>query len=154
MEIAVLPLAAAAPFILWPIEMLAPYPHIFEEFFKLALVLVILGKPGPTSKKISIGVASGVLFALSESVLYFLNIFQVGQPALFVQRLILTIPLHATTIMLMILPASLSASARPSRDGSQGGPALKKRGLVLVGFLLAVTLHYFYNLFVNLGPGA
>lgn len=137
MEIVAIALAAAAPFILWPIEMLAPYPYILEEVFKLALVLVILNRPGATFKKISIGAASGVLFALSESFLYFLNIFQAGQPSLLVQRLILTIPLHVATIMLMILPA------------------LKKKKLVLVGFLLAVALHYFFNLsLVNLRIGS
>lgn len=130
MEAVVLLLAAAAPFILWPVEILAPYPHIFEEFFKLALVLVILNEKGPAFRKITIGAASGVLFAFSESFLYFLNIFQAGQSALFVQRLIFTIPLHATTIMLMILPA------------------LRKKGFVFVGFLLAVALHYFYNLYI------
>lgn len=137
MEAAVPLLAIAAPFLLWPVEMLAPYPHIFEEVFKLALVLIILNRRGPAFRKITLGVASGVLFALSESFLYFLNIFQAGQPSLFVQRLTLTIPLHGATIMLMILPA------------------LKKREFVLVGFLLAVALHYVYNLsLINLGPGA
>lgn len=137
MEIAILPLAAAAPFILWPIEMLAPYPHILEEFFKLALVLIILNGRGPAFRKITLGLTSGVLFALSETFLYFLNIFQANQFNLFAQRLIFTIPLHVATMILMILPA------------------LRKRELVLVGFLLAVALHYFFNLLVvNLGPGA
>jgi len=130
MEAVVLLLAVAAPFILWPVEILAPYPHIFEEFFKLALVLVILNERGPAFRKITLGVNSGVLFALSESFLYFLNIFQVGQPSVFVQRLIFTIPLHTITIMLMILPA------------------FKKKGLILVGLLFAVALHYFYNLYI------
>jgi RsiW-degrading membrane proteinase PrsW (M82 family) len=138
MKAVVLLLAAAAPFILWPVEILAPYPYIIEEVFKLALVLVILNERGPAFKKITLGVTSGVLFAFSESFLYFLNIFQTGQPSLFVQRLIFTIPLHGATIMLMILPVSLS----------QGGPALRKKWFVFVGFLLAVALHYFYNLYI------
>ncbi|PIP52911.1 hypothetical protein COX08_03890, partial [Candidatus Beckwithbacteria bacterium CG23_combo_of_CG06-09_8_20_14_all_34_8] len=105
MEIVALPLAAAAPFLLWPIERLAPYPHIVEEILKLVLILVILGGPEPAFKKISLGILAGVLFALSESFLYFLNIFQIGQLSLLAQRLILTTLLHGMTMILMILPA-------------------------------------------------
>jgi RsiW-degrading membrane proteinase PrsW (M82 family) len=42
-------------------------------------------------------------------------------------------------MMLMLLPASLS----------QGGSGLKKKELVIIGFLLAILLHYLYNLAVG-----
>jgi RsiW-degrading membrane proteinase PrsW (M82 family) len=139
MEVIVLALAVAAPFLLWPAEILLPYPHFLEEILKLVLVLLILERPGPFLRKVVLCLASGALFTLSESILYFLGIFQIGQPALFFQRLALTIPLHVGTMMLMLLPASLS----------QGGSGLKKKELVIIGFLLAILLHYLYNLAVG-----
>jgi len=131
MEVFILTLAVAAPFLLWPVEILFPYPHLLEEVLKLVMVLLILKKPGSFPGKITFGLASGVLFAVSESILYFLIIFQIGQPALFFQRLALTIPLHAITIIVMLLSG------------------LKKKELVIVGFLLAVILHYLYNLAIG-----
>jgi len=131
MEVTILALAAAAPFLLWPVEILFPYPHLFEEILKLILVLLILKSSGKVSKKIILGVKLGIVFAFSESILYFLNIFQIGQPSLFFQRLALTIPLHATTIIVILLSG------------------WKKKELMIIGFLLAVVLHYLYNLAIG-----
>ena len=127
MAVFVLALSVAAPFLLWPVEIFLPYPHLLEEVLKLVLVLMILKKSGSFSGQIGLGLASGALFAFSESVLYFLGIFQIGQPVLFFQRLALTIPLHTGTTLLILLFG------------------LKKKEFVLVGFLLAVALHYGYN---------
>ncbi len=131
MEVFALALAVAAPFLLWPVEILFPYPHLFEEILKLILVLLILKSSGKVSKKIILGAKLGIVFAFSESILYLLNIFQIGQPGLFLLRLALTIPLHIGTMMLMILPG------------------LKKKEFIFIGFLLAVILHYGYNLLVG-----
>lgn len=131
MEAVILALAATAPFLLWPVETLFPYPHLFEEVLKLILGLAIIKVPESIPKKILLGVSSGVIFALSETILYFLIIFQIGQPSLFLKRLFLTIPLHVLTLLLILLPG------------------LKKKEFAFAGFLLAVILHYTYNLLVG-----
>jgi RsiW-degrading membrane proteinase PrsW (M82 family) len=131
MEATILALAVAAPFLLWPAEIILPYPHFLEEILKLALVWLILQKTGPALKKIRLGLIVAVFFTLSESFLYFLIIFQIDQPTLFLRRLLLTLPLHALSLLLMLFPG------------------LKKKELALIGFLFAVCLHYGYNLFIG-----
>ncbi len=131
MEVIILALVAAAPFLLWPVEILFPYPHFLEEVLKLVLILLILKISESATKKIILAASAGALFAFSESILFFLLIFQIGQPGLFFQRLAFTIPLHVLTLLLMLLPG------------------LKKKELTFVGFLLAVILHYGYNLLIG-----
>ena len=82
--------AAIAPFLIWPIEFVLPYPHIIEELVKA--ILVWWGKP--TAKT---ALLSGAVFALSEAVFYLFN----SPTAL--SRLVYTVPLHASTFLILSL---------------------------------------------------
>lgn len=78
-------LALAAPFVLWPIELLLPYPYVIEELVKAGLVWL--------NPKFRPAVAIGLAFAFSETVLYIFNL----NP----YRLLLTILLHTTTTLII-----------------------------------------------------
>lgn len=122
--------ALIAPFVIWPIELLLPYPYIVEELAKAILVFSLLGLK-KRSEKIKLAILIGVLFAFSESVLYLFNIQLVGSMRTFLVRLLVTIPLHATTTLVILLPA------------------LKNKKLIIVGFFLAAIIHYLFNLFIQ-----
>lgn len=82
--------AAIAPFLVWPIELMLPYPHFIEEIVKAFLVW--WGRPTATT-----AVLTGAVFAFSEAVFYLFN----SPSAL--SRLIYTIPLHSSTFLILAL---------------------------------------------------
>src|SRR3989344_3377885 len=108
---AVFPLfAVVMPFLLWPIELIFPYPFIVEEIAKGILVYFLsdtwrLHNTDTFYSKIKIAVLIGVLFAFSESVLYIFNITLVGNINTLFLRLGLTIPLHSITTVIILTSA-------------------------------------------------
>jgi len=122
-------LALIAPFIVWPIELILPYPHIIEELAKAVLVFTLLDLPDRLTK-IKLTILIGVLFAFSESVLYLFNIQMVGIMRTYFVRLLVTIPLHVITTLIILLPA------------------LKNKKLIIVGVLFASLIHYLFNLYI------
>lgn len=82
--------AIIAPFLVWPIELILPYPHVVEEVAKG--ILVYRGNFRP-----KLALLLGAVFAFSEAVFYSLN-----SPIAF-SRLIYTLPLHAGTSLVMAL---------------------------------------------------
>ena len=80
--------AAITPFVVWPIELILPYPHFVEEILKA--ILVWWGKPNAKT-----ALLAGAVFALSEAIFYLFN----SPSAL--SRLIYTIPLHAATFLIL-----------------------------------------------------
>jgi len=123
-------LALIAPFVVWPIELILPYPHIIEELAKAVLVFTLLNLP-ERLEKIKLAILIGVLFAFSESVLYLFNIQLVGSMRTYFVRLLVTIPLHVITTLIILLPA------------------LKNKKLIIVGVLLAFLVHYLFNLYIQ-----
>lgn len=122
--------ALIAPFIVWPIELILPYPHIIEELAKAVLVFTLLNLPERLTK-IKLAILIGVLFAFSESVLYLFNIQLVGNIQTYFVRLLVTIPLHVITTLIILLPA------------------LKNKKLIIVGVVFASLIHYFFNLYIQ-----
>ena len=118
--------ALIAPFLVWPIEFLLPYPHIVEEIAKGFLIYLVLDIK-KTSDKILTALAVGLLFSFSETVLYLFNIFAVGDLSILFKRMAYTIPLHLITVLIILFPA------------------LKDKRLLVVGIILAGVLHYLYN---------
>jgi hypothetical protein len=114
-----------APFPLWLIEQLLPFPYIIEEIFKFLVVRQI-----PPEKKYYHPFILGLIFALSESVLYLINFFQLGNFSLFFPRLLFTTTLHITTFSLLY----------HSRH---------QRLLSHLSLFLAFFLHFLYNQFVT-----
>ena len=123
-------LALIAPFVVWPIELIFPYPHIIEELAKAVIVFILLDLPERLTK-IKLAVLIGVLFAFSESVLYLFNIQLVGSIQTYLVRLLVTIPLHVITTLVILLPA------------------LKNKKLIIVGVILASAVHYLFNLYIQ-----
>lgn len=147
-------LALASPLLLLPVEKFFPYPHFIEEGIKLVIVLMILrterAKETPRKPRLRRGgvtrrgsseveelasgwpwvFLAGFLFAVSESILYLVNIFALGDLMIFPKRLALTGSLHTSTMMLMYFLG-------------------RKSYLWLgVGFVGAVLSHYLFNLWV------
>jgi RsiW-degrading membrane proteinase PrsW (M82 family) len=122
--------ALIAPFVVWPIELILPYPHVIEELAKAVLVFTLLDLPDRL-EKIKLAVLIGVLFAFSESVLYLFNIQLVGNVQTYFVRLLVTIPLHVITTLIILLPS------------------LKNKKLIIVGVILASLVHYFFNLYIQ-----
>lgn len=120
--------AVITPFILWPIEILAPYPYIIEEIAMTLLLLPVLKENRTAQVKTAIII--GVLFSVSEAVLYLFNIFLVGDIQTFFVRILVTAPLHVLTPIIILLPTFIN------------------KRLLMVGFILAVVVHYFFNLAV------
>ena len=122
--------ASMAPFLIWPIELIFPYPYIVEELVKGLFVLFILKSPS-NAVKIRLAILVGLFFSFSESVLYMSNILLVGTLWTFVERLLLTFPLHIITTLLILLSG------------------MKKKELLPLGVITAMLMHYLFNLLVS-----
>lgn len=121
--------ASVAPFLIWPIEFVFPYPFVVEELVKLLIVFFIL-KSLNKKTMIILAILAGIFFAFSESVLYISNIILVGTPWTFIERLIITTPLHVITILLILFSG------------------MWRRIFLPLGVAAAMILHFFFNLFV------
>lgn len=122
---------AILPFILWPIEIILPFPHIIEELAKGVLVFYTLKQVESNPTRIKIVLLTGLAFALSESFLYLFNIALVGSPTSIFLRLALTIPLHVSTMLIILFPA------------------MYKRPLIIGGLLISILIHYVFNLAIR-----
>jgi hypothetical protein len=121
-------IAAFVPFILWPIELFLPYPYIIEEIAKMLLIIPLLGLNN--SSKIKLTLIIGLIFAISEGVLYIFNIYLVGNVGTLLERFLFTIPLHTLTSLIILLPSLID------------------KRLILLGLVAAILIHYFFNLYI------
>jgi len=133
MAILILFFALIAPFVLYPIEIFFPYPHIAEELVKALLIFFLLQSP-KTSQKIYGAILVGFLFAFSENVLYMLNIFSAGNPQALILRFVLTMPMHIVTSGVILTSALID------------------KRLIFLGIILAGFIHYFFNIYVSSLP--
>ena len=115
------------PFILLPIIKVTGYSEIIEELAKMLIVLLLVLRIPNNRYRIIVSIIFGLLFGLSESILYLNNIFHVGDMAVFWNRLLLTVPLHIVTVLVILLPA------------------LKNKKLIILGYILALIIHYLFN---------
>lgn len=122
---------AIAPFIIWPIELFLPFPHIIEELAKALLIYLTIKQIGKNSMRIKIAILTGLAFAISESFLYLFNIALVGTPTSLLFRLALTIPLHCLTMLIILFPA------------------MYKRTFIVGGLILSILVHYVFNLTIR-----
>jgi RsiW-degrading membrane proteinase PrsW (M82 family) len=125
--IVILP-ALFGPFLLWPIEYLLPYPYVVEELFKTVVVLVSINQKTSPAKFFGTFALAGIGFALTETVFYAIDVGTLGAPALFITRLGVTGILHSVTFLVIAFFGRIGKKFLP------------------VGFLLAMAIHYFYNL--------
>jgi len=120
-------IAAALPFVVWPIELFLPYPAVVEELAKAATVF-LFNRQIKKFNPYAVGVAIGGVFAFSESVFYFFNIVKVGTQSTLLIRLALTIPLHIITSVII---------------SSTVLKGIRRAGF---GIICAITIHALYNL--------
>ncbi len=125
-------LSFIAPIILLPVEQILNYPHIIEEAVKLlAVTLIIFQSKQGKKNYLMVAVLVGVLFTISESVLYLVNSFQMDNFSLIPQRIIVTGILHSATCVLIYILGR------------------KSWWLLGAGFVLAVLIHYYFNIFIT-----
>jgi hypothetical protein len=122
--------AAFLPFLVWPVEMVFPFPALIEETAKGYLVWLIINKPGLEGRK-QMALSVGLLFGGSETLLYTVNAILAGNLGLMVGRVLLTMPMHIITVMVMYWL------------GQRG-----KLGFIL-GWILAVGIHAGFNAVVS-----
>jgi len=120
--------AAITPFILWPIEIILPYPYIVEEISKAILIFFLLKLPN--REKILGTIMIGFLFSFSETVLYLFNVFSVGSLQTLFLRFIFTTPMHIVTSLIIL------------------SSALINKNLIILGVIIAALVHYIFNLLV------
>lgn len=131
MKLALIPLyAIILPFIVWIIEIFLPYPFFIEELAKGFLVFLIVKNKVELSKKVYLVLSVGILFTLSESILYLFNIYYAQELSIFFQRILLTGVLHVTTSLIILFSV------------------LKKKYLIVLGLAAAIIIHYLYNLYI------
>lgn len=123
-------LSVVGPLLLWPIELILPYPFIVEEIFKAVIVYLILEVSSKKSQE-KLVIASAILFSLSESVLYIFNISLVGNINDFILRFIITTIMHTSTFLVIYLLGRINTK------------------YLALGVLTGATIHYFYNLLVG-----
>ena len=92
--------AAVAPFFIWPLEMLLPYPAVIEETAKLLMVRLV-NRDVPKEQQLSLVLGIGILFGGSETLLYLFNAMLLGNLTVIVWRVLLTIPMHLVTTLVI-----------------------------------------------------
>lgn len=107
------------PFFILLIENFLPYPYVVEELFKF-----FLAKKTSSTKT---AIILGLLFSFSEAVFYFMNSSYSLNPNLYSLRLLSVSAMHITTILIMQY-------------------FLNKKSLWPVGLLLAMLIHYLFNI--------
>lgn len=122
-------IALFGPFIVWPFEFFIPYPFVVEELFKFILVKTIIKNTADFSDGFKTVFVCGLLFTISETVLYILKINAYGDIRLLLTRFISTGLLHTATFVIIFI-------------------ATKKKHYWTFGLLTAMLLHYLYNLYI------
>jgi len=120
----------ALPLVLIPIVSITGYSEIVEEAAKAVVIFFLILKLPKSKTQFWATVLFGLLFGLSESVLYLNNIFQTGNLNIFWQRFFTAVPMHIATVLVILFFAKF------------------KKGWIFSGFVSAVVLHILYNLLI------
>jgi len=117
--------ALAAPLVLLPIEKLLPYPYLIEELTKSLILQPSFDNP--MKIRLQTTVLVGLLFALSENLLYLSDAMALGSLAEWGKRVLITTPFHIATCLIITIST------------------LKGKKFLPLGILLAVLVHYAFN---------
>lgn len=120
--------AAILPFLVWPLELVLPYPYLVEEVAKLLVVCCLISTVSNKPQRIYIAIACGVMFSISELVFYLMNIALVGGISTIFGRFLVTAPMHTLTFVILTL-------------GLNNG-----RYWLSVALLVSICVHYLFNL--------
>lgn len=130
MEILIPLFALFAPFFVWPIEMVFPFPFIIEELAKAVVLFFGLNRTGDSKSYLGLIILAGFLFSLSETVIYIFNYNLIAQISYLLIRFAMTSSLHIVTFLLMYLTFT------------------KKPSYLTLGLITSMLIHYLYNLSV------
>ncbi|OIN91665.1 hypothetical protein AUJ42_01420 [Candidatus Collierbacteria bacterium CG1_02_44_10] len=127
--LSLLPLIAAfSIFPLWLIEQYLPYPWFIEELLKYFFNLQI--NRSKIESKLKLAFLTAISFALSESFLYLSLGAMSGSLTSFLQRLLLTVPMHIATFLVLFY-------------GCRHKPIIR-----LIALASTMTIHYYLNRFL------
>ena len=90
-----------APLLLWPIELYLPLPYLLEEIAKLLIVRFSVENIDNIKSVVKTYFAAGILFSLSETVLYIINYNLFGVQQYLLIRFISSGILHSFTFILI-----------------------------------------------------
>lgn len=113
-----------SPFLLWPLEILLPFPSLIEEFFKAICILLLHKTSKPNYRQIFI---FGLIFSLSETLFYLFNFSALGNASNFLPRIFLTTILHTSTFLIIYFGSRRSSL------------------LFAFSLILSVLIHFFFN---------
>lgn len=125
--------ALAGPLLLVPIEVYIPLPHIVEELYKAVLVWSYINSGlvdydgGRGVGRSAAALMIGIVFGVSESMLFLTNAFMIGNANALVSRFLLTVPMHGLTTL------TVYAIGRRSRVS------------FVVAVMIAIAIHYYFN---------
>ncbi len=118
----------ALPLLLWPVEILVPYPHIIEEIAKWGVLAALQSDHSSTQTKHWKSVVIFALaFAASETMLYLMNFWILGSVDSLLERIILTTVMHVTTVSIIYYTSTRGVLPR------------------FGGLAVAIVLHYLFN---------
>ncbi|HLD51553.1 hypothetical protein A3K34_04255 [candidate division WWE3 bacterium RIFOXYC1_FULL_40_10] len=92
-------LSVIFPFLLLPVEKVLPYPYLVEELAKLVLIAGLFYRNKDRSIKWVL--IFGVLFTLSETVLFSMNLWALGTVYLLLPKFLGLVTLHCGTLTIM-----------------------------------------------------
>ena len=120
--------------LIFPLLLILPvyalgYSEVLEELAKAAAVFLFLCPIAERKTRILGAVMLGGVFGLSESCLYFSQIFQFGDIYIFWERLVFTLPMHVLSTVVLTVPTFWG------------------RRWVFLGVILAIFFHLGFNYF-------
>ncbi len=128
--------SAIAPFVLLLLSSVWSYPAVLEEVVKWGILRLSTDSQLLTVKH---GALVGIVFGLSEAVLFSSNAWMSGDWSSMVSRLLLTVPMHAAT-------GTITAWGIPLRSNELRRDAVVRQ---LVCLAIAMGIHGVFNNFVK-----
>ena len=121
-----------SPFFIIPIVKIVGYSEVIEEILKALVVVFVLNNFKPLPKRIKNVTLFILSFGLSESLLYLNYACQLGNIDIFWQRIVLTIPMHIITALIILFSA------------------LKNKKTIILGIIVSLMIHLSFNSFISL----
>jgi hypothetical protein len=113
--------SAVAPLLLMLVSSVWQYPAVLEEVVKWGILKGSVGR----AVEVNDGMVVGLVFGLSEAILYSSNAWASGDWNAMLYRIAFTVPMHTLTAMMTALGM--------------------KRGVGYIGLLLAMVIHVMFN---------
>lgn len=120
------------PWLIIPIVKIVGYSEVIEEVLKASVVLFVLNVFTSLAGRIKNIMLFILSFGLSESLFYLSYASQIDNMSIFWQRIILTIPMHIITVLILLFSA------------------LKNKKTIILGIIASLAIHLTFNAFVSI----